>query len=564
MKSISKITKKLGAVLAAVMVFTLSFGMSVFAADIQVKAPSGTSINGMTVNAYKMLDLEAGSGNQATYTVNEDFSALFADAKAAYTGTVEAAGTVYLTYDYTYHKLDLSADTSAGAIDLANTTKLDSTYFEADLISRLTANEDKALFSAWTADYVEANTIEEAGTATATEESSVTITGLGAGYYVVLASDVPDGVSILNSILQVTSAEGTVSVDLKAESIPFEKEVSVGALAPAADATASVGDTLTYTITSRVPDTADFSDITEYVIRDTLTNQLLDQDSLVLTIGATVFKSNPAADENDISTIATENYGKYTSVGQSFSQNFSLTFNTDALAAYKGQAVTLTYSAELTSDAVNINGNDATLEYTNDGDVSSQTAHTDVYTFGMNITKVFSDGSTTHYTDVTFQLRTDASNKATAIGFAGGNGIYVKADSDDMTKTTDLKLTNNGSLTLTGLNAGTYYLVETATAGSDGFNLAAPVTVELKQDADSKADLDADTTTASMDGTNLNVTISKNEKQVSLAGFEVLNQKGFQLPTTGGAGTWMFTIGGIVLIAAAGGVFFALRRKSGK
>ena len=532
--------------------------MSVFAADIQVNAPAGTSINGMTVSAYKMLDLEAGTGNQATYTVNADFTDLFAAAKTAYTGDVKAASTVYLTYDYTNHKLVLSDETSAGAIDLANTTKLDSTYFEADLISRLTDNGDKELFSAWTADYVAANSID-AVTATATENSSVTITGLGAGYYAVLASNVPDGVSILNSILQVTPAAGMVSVDLKAESIPFEKKVSVGGSAPAADATASVGDTLTYTITSRVPNPADFTDITEYVISDTLTNQLLDPASLVLTIGTTVFKSNPAAGETDINAIATENYGTYTEG----SQSFSLTFNTAALAAYKGQAVTLTYSAELTSDAVNINGNDATLEYTNDGNVSSQTAHTDVYTFGMDITKVFSDGSTTHYADVTFQLRTDASNADTAIGFAGDDGVYVKADSDD-TQVEDLELATDGSLTLTGLNAGTYYLVETATAENDGFNLAAPVTVVLTQDADSKADLDGNTTTASMDGTNLNVTISENEKQVSLAGFKVLNQKGFQLPTTGGAGTWMFTIGGIVLIAAAGGVFFALRRKSGK
>lgn len=558
MKSISKITKKLGAVLAAVMVFTLSFGMSVFAADIQVNAPAGTSINGMTVNAYKMLDLEAGTGNQATYTVNADFTDLFAAAKTAYTGDVKAASTVYLTYDYTNHKLVLSDETSAGAIDLANTTKLDSTYFEADLISRLTDNGDKELFSAWTADYVAANSID-AVTATATENSSVTITGLGAGYYAVLASNVPDGVSILNSILQVTSADGPVSVELKAESIPFEKKVSVGDSAPAADATASVGDTLTYTITSRVPNPADFTDITEYVISDTLTNQLLDPDSLVLTIGTTVFKSNPAAGETDINAIATENYGRYTEG----SQSFSLTFNTAALAAYKGQAVTLTYSAELTSDAVNINGNDATLEYTNDGNVSSQTAHTDVYTFGMDITKVFSDGSTTHYADVTFQLRTDASDADTAIGFAGDNGVYVKADSDD-TQVKDLELATDGSLTLTGLNAGTYYLVETATAENDGFNLAAPVTVVLTQDADSKADLDGNTTTATMGGKDLTVTISENQDQVSLAGFEVLNQKGFQLPTTGGVGTWMFTIGGIVLIAAAGGVFFALRRKSGK
>lgn len=558
MKSISKITKKLGAVLAAVMVFTLSFGMSVFAADIQVNVPAGTSINGMTVSAYKMLDLEAGTGNQATYTVNADFTDLFAAAKTAYTGDVKAASTVYLTYDYTNHKLVLSDETSAGAIDLANTTKLDSTYFEADLISRLTDNGDKELFSAWTADYVAANSID-AVTATATENSSVTITGLGAGYYAVLASNVPDGVSILNSILQVTPAAGMVSVDLKAESIPFEKKVSVGGSAPAADATASVGDTLTYTITSRVPNPADFTDITEYVISDTLTNQLLDPASLVLTIGTTVFKSNPAAGETDINAIATENYGTYTEG----SQSFSLTFNTAALAAYKGQAVTLTYSAELTSDAVNINGNDATLEYTNDGNVSSQTAHTDVYTFGMDITKVFSDGSTTHYADVTFQLRTDAGNADTAIGFAGDDGVYVKADSDD-TQVEDLELATDGSLTLTGLNAGTYYLVETATAENDGFNLAAPVTVVLTQDADSKADLDGNTTTATMGGKDLTVTISENQDQVSLAGFEVLNQKGFQLPTTGGVGTWMFTIGGIVLIAAAGGVFFALRRKSGK
>ena len=558
MKSISKITKKLGAVLAAVMVFTLSFGMSVFAADIQVNAPEGTSINGMTVSAYKMLDLEAGTGNQATYTVNADFTDLFAAAKTAYTGDVKAASTVYLTYDYTNHKLVLSDETSAGAIDLANTTKLDSTYFEADLISRLTDNGDKELFSAWTADYVAANSID-AVTATATENSSVTITGLGAGYYAVLASNVPDGVSILNSILQVTSAAGMVSVDLKAESIPFEKKVSVGGSAPAADATASVGDTLTYTITSRVPNPADFTDITEYKISDTLTNQLLDPESLVLTIGDTEFKSNPAVGENDINTIAVENYGTYAEG----SQSFSLTFNTAELAAYKGQAVTLTYSAELTSDAVNVNGNDATLEYTNDGNVSSQTAHTDVYTYGMDITKVFSDGSTTHYTDVTFQLRTDASDADTAIGFAGDNGVYVKADSDD-TQVKDLELATDGSLTLTGLKADTYYLVETGTAENDGFNLAAPITVVLTQNADSKADLDGDTTTATMGGTDLTVTISENQDQVSLAGFEVLNQKGFQLPTTGGAGTWMFTIGGIVLIAAAGGVFFALRRKSGK
>ena len=41
----------------------------------------------------------------------------------------------------------------------------------------------------------------------------------------------------------------------------------------------------------------------------------------------------------------------------------------------------------------------------------------------------------------------------------------------------------------------------------------------------------------------------------------VLNKKGFDLPTTGGMGTWLFTIGGLVLMAGAG-VLLAKGRKS--
>ena len=41
----------------------------------------------------------------------------------------------------------------------------------------------------------------------------------------------------------------------------------------------------------------------------------------------------------------------------------------------------------------------------------------------------------------------------------------------------------------------------------------------------------------------------------------VVNKKGFDLPTTGGMGTWLFTIGGLVLMAGAG-VLFAKGRKS--
>ncbi|MDY4079482.1 MAG: SpaH/EbpB family LPXTG-anchored major pilin, partial [Clostridium sp.] len=42
----------------------------------------------------------------------------------------------------------------------------------------------------------------------------------------------------------------------------------------------------------------------------------------------------------------------------------------------------------------------------------------------------------------------------------------------------------------------------------------------------------------------------------------VVNKKGFDLPTTGGMGTWMFTIGGLVLMAGAVVVFISSKKKS--
>ena len=447
----------------------------------------------------------------------------------------------------------ISTEAAAGAIAVDNTVKLDSTYFEADLLSRLSTNSaDLGQMSAWLTDYIAANNLTTTDTATVGEgESSANITGLEAGYYVVTTENVPDGISITSSILQVTTADGTYTINLKAEEIPFEKTVDNPSDQAQAggDAAAAVGDRLDYVINTRVPNPADFSDITEYIISDTLTNQSQINDSLVLTIGGTEIEN--------IADIAEVNYGTYAD-GR---QTFSLTFDTADLAAYKGQTLSLAYSAELRSEAVNINGNDATLEYTNSGNESVQTDHTDVYTYGMDIQKVFSDGST-NYNAVSFQLRTAADDPASAVSFAGGNGVYKKADSDDTSTTTSLGLSSDGSLTLTGLAEGTYYLVETATDTDAGFNLADTITVTLTADEDAKSDLDQNGTSAVMGSTDLDISVSEDGSQISLAGFEVLNQKGFDLPTTGGAGTWMFTIGGIVLIGAACCVFIAVRKKS--
>lgn len=262
----------------------------------------------------------------------------------------------------------------------------------------------------------------------------------------------------------------------------------------------------------------------------------------------------------DVTKVNGINYGTY--VGGS--QTFTIAFDVAALKAsgYSDQEVVLTYSAELMAEAESVNGNSVTLTYSNDpysNTTSTPGDTTDVYTYGLDIQKEFSDGSQ-NYADVTFQLHTGAADGA-LVNFEGANGVYTKADSETASPVTDLKLNSTGSLSLSGLDEGTYYLVETA--APDDFNKVT-VQIVIAADANDPAEINYSNSSAAYDGgSNITVTESTDTDRISME-FSVLNQKGFQLPTTGGAGTWMFTIGGIVLIAAAGGVFFALRRKSGK
>ena len=260
----------------------------------------------------------------------------------------------------------------------------------------------------------------------------------------------------------------------------------------------------------------------------------------------------------DVTKVDGIDYGTYVNG----SQTFTIAFDVAKLkeSEYSDKEVVLTYSAELMAEAKSVNGNDVTLTYSNDPyseSTSTPGDTTKVYTYGLDIQKDFSDGSQ-NYADVTFQLHTGTAD-GVLVNFEGADGVYTKADSETASPVTDLKLSSTGSLSLSGLDEGTYYLVETA--APDDFNKVT-VQIEIAADANDPAVLDEIASDATYNGSSADPTFPEGDR-ISMA-FSVLNQKGFQLPTTGGAGTWMFTIGGIVLIAAAGGVFFALRRKSGK
>lgn len=548
---------------------------------------------GTKANAYLVLDQVNDTETDPAkklYSVTTGFDPFFnIDTDAGNSSIDEVfgtAGTVYLQFDGT----DLSAGTTQPASGEYITFSgdkakaLDKKYGEADLVSRIAGDEgvggsDAGVFYSWIEKYIETNKITTPHTATAgasvESQGSMTISGLVEGYYAVDFKNIPSGLSLKQGVMIATTGNKPAVMNLKAENLPFEKQISEkGENMWFDELTAETGDVLDYKLTAKVPTLTDYDNLTKFTMSDTLEKQAFDPASVQIAIDNTFATRGTGTGENTfyigqthLATLKPVSYANEKS-------SFTLTFVPSALEAYEGKTVTVTYSARLTTDAVKVNVNDAELEWSNNGSDSSLTDSTEVYTYGIELTKKFSDAtvSADEIGDVTFRLYrvNQQTQDEKLLYFTGSAGSYILVSDSNGTGnvTADLKLdTTSRKLTVVGLDDDeTYILKETATA--DGYNqIDEDVTIDLEAQADPNAMLlEEDATSVKLGSIKLKVSFVNNtnttETAIASVAFELYNQKGFSLPKTGGTGTWALTMGGILLIAAAGGMLVVSRRKN--
>ena len=378
-----------------------------------------------------------------------------------------------------------------------------------------------------------------------TGASNTTITGLPYGIYFVKATKYPESIKKSQSSLVVAPEfeagvwkNYEVSIDLgeKYSSSDAESDKKIllenGSLVDAS--TTGYGEEVTFKLNASVVGSTE-KKLKEYAIVDNMSNGL--------TFGEITAVYLADIDGNKINDITYE-YTK-DAIVKGTKYTFAVVLGDDILADdsfYSAAQVVVEYTATVNKEAA-IGApipNTSKLVYQNSEEDWAETSKVEVnvFTAGLQVKKT--DAKTdAPLQNAVFGVYTDkacASDPiATATTNEYGYGLFMKAENDKYK-----------------FASGTYYVKEiTAPAG---YILSTEVTtVVIKTEADGTSK----TMTLSLGGSDSNVSDATGGiVQVAAKNSPV------KLPSTGGMGTMMFTIGGAALIACAGVLLFVLKRKA--
>ena len=383
---------------------------------------------------------------------------------------------------------------------------------------------------------------------------TATFTGLDYGYYVVAVQ----GATLANTSNEyatLVSVDSTnVNANIKGDLPTVVKKVQVDGTGK--DATdAKIGDSLTFTLTSTIPDMSAYNTYT-FNFKDTLSKGLTFGQVNSVKVGDTTLTKDT-------------DYTVSTSEGSDKNTLLTVTMNDfkNKQQANAGKKITVTYTATLNENAVvggAGNTNSAKIQYSNDpstnGTGESEPSKVRVFTYGFTVDKYTGDKYDNAATRLAGAEFTLAPKNGTAISFvqvtagsATANAVYRVAKAGE-TGTTAITTPANGKVVFQGLENGEYTLTETKAPA--GYNkLASAIGVKVNGQNNG-----TDTTDATVTITYNNDNGSSYNQTASNGVIPVQNKSGAILPGTGGMGTIAFTVIGVLVIAL--GVAWTLKRKN--
>lgn len=404
--------------------------------------------------------------------------------------------------------------------------------------------------------------------------SDVVISGLKAGYYLIKDSYTVSnkGEAFTAYVLKVV---GNVDASLKVDYPTVEKKVKENSNKFDADggygagyndvADYNIGDQVPFKLIGTVPDMSRYTTY-KYVFHDTASEGL----TLPAKEGVKVYVADNKADANktDITDSAVVAVS-----GQNLTVSFKDLKTVEGVS--QGKFIIVEYSATLNSNAViGLEGNTNTvnLEYSNNPNNSGEGEGTPtdktpddkviVFTYKLNGTKVDATDSSTTLKDAEFKLQNaagswaqiDTNHKVTGWATDQNDGTAIKSD-------------DQGNFSVIGLDDGIYTLKEIKAPA--GYNLPENgFTVKITAATKNGQQWDDQIPSSALTGIAVSVnsgTETPGETSTGTVAIRIANTKGSSLPSTGGMGTTiLYAAGAAIVLVAAFGIAFAVRRRNAR
>lgn len=365
---------------------------------------------------------------------------------------------------------------------------------------------------------------------TVTDKNSMTVTS--AGVYAFDAEKANYTYKVATAYVGFEAYETTETTPaLKDASVAAKRsQLTIDKIVDDDDNAVAIGDTVDYTITTFVP----------YIDANTASIDRIFE--ITDEIQGAAYVTNKNGDVAGTVILGEGNEAKPVAgariIPSTDGKNFTITLNSlvaDAANPNAGEKVTVTYQAKITA---------VTASNTASGHKSGQKyggKSVGLYTGSITLTKVDANKETKKLAGAEFTVHKVGENnvRGEALKFDYNKGVYTYNPNSTRDDATTVVTDTNGEVKVEGLDKGTYHFTETKAPNGYSINEAGK-NIEL----------------------GLGTGVEKASENFKATGDLTLKDSRLSsLPSTGGMGTYLFTIIGVVVMAGAAGAFFISRRK---